>query len=90
MTGGPAIELTFLVADDKAGVRKLASRILRTRGYSVLEAGSGAEALVVAPAWDGRIHLLITDVVMPGMDGWELARRLQDERPGLKTLYISG
>ena len=61
-----------------------------TRGYSVLEAASGAEALVVARAWHGRIHLLVTDVVMPEMSGWELARRLQDERPGIETLYISG
>ncbi len=86
----PRETMTLLIADDEAGVRKLASRILRTRGYSVLEAGSGAEALVVARAWDGRIHLLVTDVVMPGMNGWELARRLQDERPGLETLHISG
>ena len=82
--------MTVLVADDDSGVRKLASRILRTRGHSVLEAASGAEALVVARAWHGRIHLLVTDVEMPEMSGWELARRLQDERPGLETLYISG
>jgi two-component system cell cycle sensor histidine kinase/response regulator CckA len=56
----------------------------------VLEAASGAEALVVARAWHGQIHLLVTDVAMPGMSGWELAKRLQDERPGLETLYISG
>ena len=82
--------MTVLVVDDEAGVRKLASRILRTRGYSVLEAASGAEALVVARTWHGRIHLLVTDVMMPEMSGWELARQLQDERPGLETLYISG
>ena len=86
----PRENTTVLVADDEAGVRKLAARILRTRGYSVLEAASGAEALVVARAWHGQIHLLVTDVVMPEMSGWELARRLQDERPGLETLYISG
>ncbi|HZW05292.1 MAG TPA: PAS domain S-box protein [Candidatus Nitrosotalea sp.] len=86
----PRESMTVLVADDEAGVRKLASRILRTRGYSVLEAASGAEALVVARAWHGRIHLLVTDVVMPGMSGWELAKRLLDERPGIETLYISG
>jgi PAS domain S-box-containing protein len=82
--------MTVLVVDDDAGVRKLAARILRTRGYSVLEAASGPEALLVARAWHGRIHLLVTDVVMPGMNGWELARRLKDERPGFETLYISG
>jgi two-component system cell cycle sensor histidine kinase/response regulator CckA len=82
--------LTVLVVDDEPGVRKLASRILRTRGYSVLEAGGGAEACVVARAWPGRIHLLVTDVVMSEMSGLELARRLQEERPGIKTLYMSG
>jgi CheY-like chemotaxis protein len=86
----PRESLTVLVVDDEPGVRKLASRILRTRGYSVLEAASGAEALVVARAWHGRIHLLVTDVVMPEMSGWELAKRLQDDRPALETLYISG
>jgi CheY-like chemotaxis protein len=82
--------MTVLVVDDEEGVRRLASRILRTRGFAVLEAGSGAEALLVARTWHGRIHLLLTDVVMPEMNGWELAKRLQDERPGLETLYISG
>ena len=86
----PRESTTVLVADDEAGVRKLAARILRTRGYTVLEAASGAEALEVARAWHGRIDLLVTDVVMPEMSGWQLARRLQDERPGLETLYISG
>jgi signal transduction histidine kinase/CheY-like chemotaxis protein len=82
--------MTVLVADDEEGVRRLASRILRTRGFAVLEAASGAEALLVARAWPGQIHLLVTDVVMPEMNGWELAKQLQDERPGLVTLYISG
>ena len=86
----PRESMTVLVADGEARVRKLASGILRTRGYAVLEAASGAEALVIARAWHGRIHLLVTDVVMPEMSGWELARRLQEERPGLETLYISG
>ena len=86
----PRESRTVLVADDEPGVRKLAARILRTRGYTVLDAASGAEALDVARAWHGRIDLLVTDVVMPEMSGWQLARRLQDERPGLETLYISG
>src|ERR1700674_1716947 len=78
------LPMTVLVADDDSGVRKLASRILRTSGYAVLEAASGTEALVVARAWHGRIHLLVTDVAMPETSGWDLARRLQDERPGLE------
>ena len=81
---------TVLVVDDEPDVRKLAARILRTRGYSVLEAASGTEACIVARAWHGRIHLLVTDVVMPDMSGLDLAKRLQDERPGIETLYISG
>ena len=81
----PRESMVVLVVDDEAGVRKLAARILRTRGFSVLEAASGAEALVVARAWRERIHLLVTDVVMPEMSGWELAKRLLDERPGLET-----
>jgi PAS domain S-box-containing protein len=88
--GRPRESLTVLVVDDEPGVRRLASRILRTRGYAVLEAASGAEALVVARAWHGRIHLLVTDLVMPVMSGWELARRLQHDRPALETLYMSG
>lgn len=79
-----------LVVDDEDAVRKLASRILRARGFSVLEAASAPEALSVAHAWHDRIHLLITDVVMPGMGGWELAKRLLAERPNLETLFISG
>ncbi len=86
----PREAMTVLVADDEEGIRRLTSRILRTRGYSVLEAASGAEALVVARAWHGQIHLLVTDVAMPGMSGLELAKRLLAERPGLETLYISG
>ena len=82
--------MTVLVVDDEAGVRKLVSRILRTRGFSVLEAASGAEALDIARAWHGRIHLLITDIVMPEMNGWELARQLRNDRAGVETLYISG
>ena len=82
--------MTVLVVDDEPGVRELAARILRARGYSVLEASGGAEAVLVARAWPGRIDLLVTDMVMPAMSGWELAKRLHDERPGLETLYISG
>ena len=86
----PGERQTVLVVDDERGVRELAASILRKRGYSVLEADGGAEALLVARAWQGRIDLLVTDVVMPEMNGRELAKRLQAERPGLETLYISG
>jgi PAS domain S-box-containing protein len=86
----PAERETVLVVEDDAPVRQVAIRILSAGGYSVLEAASGEEALAVARAFSGRIHLLVTDVVMPRMGGRELAARLQQERPGIKTLYVSG
>ena len=81
---------TILVAEDEEGVRQLAVETLRRRGYHVLEASSGEEALRIARAFDGTIHLLISDVVMPGMKGPELADRLRALRPGLKVLLMSG
>jgi len=81
-------EVVLLVEDDDQ-VRDLAATILRRSGYAVLSAADGPAALLVAaPA--GAIALLITDVMMPGMRGPELARRLVVDRPGLRVLYISG
>ena len=65
-------------------------RILRELGYTVLEAGSAAEARTVAAAAAGRIDLLLTDVVMPGGSGRELAQALTQTRPGLPVVFISG
>lgn len=81
---------TVLLTEDDPSVRKMAARILRSLGYTVLEAANGAEALQVARKQAGRIDLLITDVVMPRMSGRELAQRLADICPGVKTLYVSG
>jgi CheY-like chemotaxis protein len=81
---------TVLVAEDEAQMRTLLRRCLTDRGYSVLEASHGREALDVAAAHAGPIHLLLTDVVMPHMSGKELAQRLLAERPGLRVLFISG
>ncbi|MBI4543511.1 MAG: PAS domain S-box protein, partial [Gemmatimonadetes bacterium] len=67
---------TILAAEDEAGVLKLLRRTLQAKGYTVLTAASGDEALDVAARWDGPIHLLVTDVVMPGMTGPDAARRL--------------
>jgi signal transduction histidine kinase/CheY-like chemotaxis protein len=81
---------TILVAEDEEPVRKLAVATLRRRGYRVLQAASGEEAMASARIHDGTIHLLISDVVMPGMKGPELAERLRAMRPGIRVLLMSG
>jgi two-component system cell cycle sensor histidine kinase/response regulator CckA len=81
---------TILVTEDEAAVRALACRILRERGYNVLEAANGNEALDIFGAYAGKIDLVLSDVIMPGMNGKELVSRLESLRPGIKTLYISG
>jgi signal transduction histidine kinase len=81
---------TVLVVDDDRGVCELTAKILGQYGYQVLTAHSGEEALQQADALSGDIDLLVTDVVMPKMSGWELARRLKISRPGLKMIYMSG
>lgn len=77
-----------LVVDDEQSVRDIVCRALQGDGYRTLEAGHGAEALNLVEAGD-PIDLVITDVVMPGMDGRELGRRLAQSRPALPVLYIS-
>jgi two-component system cell cycle sensor histidine kinase/response regulator CckA len=79
-----------LLTEDEDNIREPAQEILEARGYTVLAAGDGAQALEAARKWDGPIHLLISDVVMPGMSGSELAAKLEAERPGLRVLYITG
>jgi signal transduction histidine kinase/CheY-like chemotaxis protein len=81
---------TVLLVEDEDAVRDLAREILQERGYAVLEARNGREAIEVAARTPEPISLLLTDVVMPGMMGPELARRLTAGRPGLKVLYVSG
>ncbi len=81
---------TVLVVDDEPEVLELATEILRRVGYSVLEAGGGAAALEVARRHEGEIHLLVTDMVMPGISGRDLAEQLRALRSGLPVLYISG
>ena len=81
---------TVLVVEDEEAVRALARRVLLSRGYRVLEAGSAADALALVEKSAGRIDLLLTDVVMPDMGGPVLAERLVRDRPDLRVLYISG
>jgi PAS domain S-box-containing protein len=79
-----------LLVEDEAGVRELAREYLETSGYTVLEARDGHAALEMASAHGGHIHLLMTDVVMPGISGRELAQRMVKIRPDIKILYMSG
>ena len=81
---------TILVVEDQAAVRSLVCEILSERGYTVLHASNGVEAQQVALSHPGRLDLLITDVVMPQLQGPELAARLRAEWPDLKVLYMSG
>ena len=81
---------TVLLVEDEESLRTLAGEILRASGYRVLDAPNGAAALALASAVDAPIHVLLTDVVMPGMSGPELAERLRTVRPDLAVLYMSG
>ncbi|MCU1490031.1 MAG: Histidine kinase, partial [Acidimicrobiaceae bacterium] len=81
---------TVLLAEDDDDLRRLVRRVLSHNGYQVLEATSGAEALAIARRHDGRIDVLVSDVLMPGTGGHDLAIQLQDERPGLAVLLVSG
>jgi PAS domain S-box-containing protein len=81
---------TILLVEDEQGVRRLARQILDKHGYNILEAKDGQEALDIADAHAQPIDLLLTDVVMPGMNGGELARILGGRRPDMKILFVSG
>jgi two-component system cell cycle sensor histidine kinase/response regulator CckA len=89
-TDSTATTGTILLAEDEPAVRALTARALTNVGYRVLEASSGQEAIAMAEKHAGRIDLLITDVVMPGMNGSDLAGRMRGVRPGIRILYTSG
>ena len=81
---------TILLVEDDDAVRHLANSILERQGYQVLCADSGDSALSMAASHDGPVHLLLTDVIMPGMNGKELYRKFLNDYPDLKVLYMSG
>ena len=81
---------TILIVEDVAGLRHLAKRILESAGYTVLTAANGQEALLLLEDHDQPVHLMVTDVVMPGLSGRNLAEAFGRTRPGLKVLYMSG
>ncbi len=81
---------TILLAEDEPSLRRLMARVLRTQGYTVLEAADGNEALALAQANGARIQLLVTDVIMPGLSGKMLAEWLSQLNPALKVIFISG
>ena len=85
----PATE-TLLVVEDEDAVRGLIRRVLKAKGYQVLEASNGRDALRVAAAHVGALDLLITDVVMPHMGGWELADQMKGLHPNCRVLFLSG
>lgn len=85
----PAPRFNVLCVDDEVGIRGLVRRCLADDRLSLTIAGSGSEALALTPD-PMTLHLLITDEVMPGMEGHELARRLRSANPDLKVLYLTG
>ena len=80
----------MLVAEDEAPLRELVRRVLEGAGYTVLVAPDGVQGLALCESFSGPIDLLLTDVVMPGMDGRELGRRAAELRPKMGILFMSG
>jgi two-component system, cell cycle sensor histidine kinase and response regulator CckA len=81
---------TILLVEDEAAVRSVAARVLGNQGYTVLQAANGEEALEQLDDYEGKIDLVLTDVVMPDMGGPELTSRIRDRRPDVKVLFMSG
>ena len=81
---------TLLVVEDQKGVRDLVKNTLEDIGYVVLTAEDGEEAIERVSELDGRVDLMVTDVIMPRLGGPETVRRMRDEHPDLKVVYVSG
>lgn len=86
----PAGGYTVLVVDDEEAVRHLASRMLTWTGYQAVEASHGREAIAAIEQHAAGIHLVLTDIKMPGMNGRELGRQVEQRWPGKPILYMSG
>ena len=83
-------ETTILLVEDEADLRDLLSKILQDNHYRVLEAGDGEQALRIANRSPTRIDLVLTDLIMPGLSGYDVAQKIRDIRPGTKIMYITG
>ncbi len=81
---------TILLVEDEENLRRLARQSLENQGYNVIDAPDGGSAIKISQAHPGPIHLLLTDVIMPGMNGRELANKLSPMRPEMRILYMSG
>ena len=86
----PSGGYTVLVVDDEEAVRRLAVRMLTWTGYQAIEARHGREALAALEQHSGPVHLVLTDIKMPGMNGRELGRFVEERWPGKPILYMSG
>lgn len=84
------VKQTILLVDDDDSVRGLLARVLRSKGYTVLEAASGEQSQAMAQDHTGPVHLLVCDVLMVGLSGPDLAERLAEARPELRMLMMSG
>lgn len=89
-TTQPNASETILIVEDDEVVRGLMRRLLEREGYVVLEAAEGVKAMELCHSHSGQIHLLVTDVIMPGMNGWDLAQRVGELRPETRKLFLSG
>ena len=81
---------TILIAEDEPDLRELSRIFLESYGYRVLEAGSAEQAIRTVEEYSARIHLLLTDVIMPGMSGRQLAEKILQKDPNTKILYMTG